>query len=50
MGGAGSAYEGGERHTGLWWGNRKSRDRLEERGVDGRVILKWISKKWDGEA
>jgi hypothetical protein len=26
------------------------RDHLEVLGVDGRIILKWIFKKWYGEA
>jgi hypothetical protein len=38
----------GEVHTGFWWGDLKERDNLEELGVDERIILKWIFKKWDG--
>ena len=32
----------------FWWGNLKEKEHLEEPGVDGRVILRWIFKKWDG--
>jgi hypothetical protein len=35
-------------HTGFWWGNMRERHRLEDLGIDGRIILKWIFKKWDG--
>jgi hypothetical protein len=31
-------------------GNLRERDQLEERGVDGRIILKWIFIKRDIEA
>jgi hypothetical protein len=34
-------------HTGVLWGNLRGRDQLEDVGVDGRMILKWIFKKWD---
>jgi hypothetical protein len=36
----------GEVHIGFWWGNMRERDHLEDSGIDGRVILNWIFKKW----
>jgi hypothetical protein len=36
-------------HTGFWWGDLMEGDHLEDRGIDGTVILKWIFKKWDGD-
>jgi hypothetical protein len=28
-------------------GNRRERDHLGDSGVDGRIILSWIFRKWD---
>ena len=43
-------WETGEVHTEFWWGSLREGGHLEDLGVRGRVILKWIFKKWDGES
>ena len=35
-------------YIGFWWGNLRQRDHLEDVGIDGRIILRWIFRKWDG--
>jgi hypothetical protein len=42
-------WETGERHREFWSGDLRKRDHLEDLDVDGRIILKWIFNKWDGE-
>jgi hypothetical protein len=39
----------GEVHTGLLRGKQRKRDRLEDLGVDGRIILQRIFKKYNGD-
>jgi len=46
MDGACSAL-GEEAYTGFWWGNLKERDKLSDPGVYGRIILRWLFRKWD---
>jgi hypothetical protein len=29
--------------------NLREKDRLEDSDLDGRIILKWIFEKWNGE-
>ena len=36
-----------EVHTGFCWGNVRERDHLQDLGVDGNIILKFIVKKRD---
>jgi hypothetical protein len=43
-------WETGEEQTGFWQGDLMERNHLKDLGIDGRIILKWIFKKWDGEA
>jgi len=63
MGGACSAYGGEKRRiqkfiiiiifiycnwvVTRWWGDLRGRDHLGDRGVDLRIILRWIFRKWD---
>jgi len=47
---AGHAASMGEFYTGFWWRNLKERVHLEDPGVDGRIILSWIFRKWDVRA
>jgi len=32
---------------GSWWGNRREGDHWGDIGVDGWIILGWISRRWD---
>jgi len=48
MSGACCKYEGEERvYRGFWCRNLRERDHLKDCSIDGRIILRWIFKKWD---
>jgi hypothetical protein len=40
----------GEVHIVFWWGCLTEREHLEDLGVDGKIILKLVLKKFHGEA
>jgi hypothetical protein len=37
----------GEMYRGFWWRNVRVRNHLGDPGVDRRIILRWIFRKWD---
>jgi hypothetical protein len=36
----------GDVYTGFWWGSLSERDLVEDPGIDGRIILRWIIRNW----
>jgi hypothetical protein len=36
-----------EECAGIWWGNLREGSHWEAPGLDGRIIKKWIFRKWD---
>jgi len=34
--------------AGFWWGNLREGDHSRDPDVDGRIILRWIFRKWEG--
>ena len=34
-------------YTGFFGGNLREKDHLDDPGIDGSIILRWIFRKWD---
>ena len=43
-----SRTRNGELCTRFWWGNPREGDHWGDQDVDGRIILRWIFRKWVG--
>jgi hypothetical protein len=43
-------WERGGVHRLFGWENLSEEDNLEDPGVEGMLIIKWIFEKWNGEA
>jgi len=37
----------GREYMGSLWGNQRERDHWGDLGVEGRIILGWIYRRWD---
>jgi hypothetical protein len=37
----------GEVCIGFWWGNLRERNHMVDPGIDGKIILRLIFRKWD---
>ena len=37
----------GEAYARFWWGNLREINHLEDPGIDGRKMLRWIFGKWN---
>jgi hypothetical protein len=42
-------WKRGEVSTGFWWINLEERDHVEDLGLAGSIILKWILNKFVGK-
>jgi len=38
----------GEVYIWFWWVNLRESYYLEDQGIDGRILFRWIFRKWDG--
>jgi len=38
----------GQVYRGFWWRNLREKDNLEVQGLDERIKVRWIFRKWDG--